>query len=448
MGLIEKRKKLLNQNRLKLFCTEKNYYLYDAYSQNIYPVNKICANFFSMKKNEYSDDEENQLLAKCDFLLKWDGKIKYVETDVCHLTINLSNKCNLNCTYCYREKNNKFEMNEEVVKEILTYAKSIYMPNAKEIVSSMNLTSEPLLELDKLKRIKAFYKDFEDKNTFLTMWFMSNGTILTDESIQFIKDLKISPFWISLDGPDFVHNKHRKYYDNKNSYEDVINNINLLKINNIKVRISCVITRNYPFPDKLFDFFKTLEIDSIQMTPVRNGLPESISEQALNEIKIGYSNIFDKICNEVLNDDFSSIRLLRDDILMSTFKNIFQRVRQSSRCTWGKEIVIDSKGDIYPCLYVINNQKFKLGNIRENKNSAEILFPITVNQRKKCSKCWGRFLCGGTCHYNSISLGKTEFDVDEIECEIRYFLIEESLKRLIYLMEKKCNLTAFSKSLI
>lgn len=71
-----------------------------------------------------------------------------------------------------------------------------------------------------------------------------------------------------------------------------------------------------------------------------------------------------------------------------------------------------------------------------------------MNQRKKCSKCWGRFLCGGTCHYNSISLGKTEFDVDEIECEIRYFLIEESLKRLIYLMEKKCNLTVFSKSLI
>ena len=182
-----------------------------------------------MKKNEYSDDEENQLLAKCDFLLKWDGKIKYVETDVCHLTINLSNKCNLNCTYCYREKNNKFEMNEEVVKEILTYAKSIYMPNAKEIVSSMNLTSEPLLELDKLKRIKAFYKDFEDKNTFLTMWFMSNGTILTDESIQFIKDLKTEIVAFVRKNPNKSHIKglvsfHAKFPQYEQS---LITNINL-----------------------------------------------------------------------------------------------------------------------------------------------------------------------------------------------------------------------------
>ncbi|MCF0124844.1 MAG: SPASM domain-containing protein [Clostridia bacterium] len=55
----------------------------------------------------------------------------------------------------------------------------------------------------------------------------------------------------------------------------------------------------------------------------------------------------------------------------------------------------------------------------------------------KCSECWARYLCGGTCHYNSIVNNKTIFETDDFECQIRKCVIEEAINFLIKLIENK-----------
>ena len=123
------------------------------------------------------------------------------------------------------------------------------------------------------------------------------------------------------------------------------------------------------------------------------------------------------------------------------------RIRQAGRCTWGQEAIVSFNGDMYPCLYVIGNDKYKLGNISEKMKASDFLKPITVNEREKCKSCCARFLCGGTCHYNSIISKGSEFDIDDIECDLRMFFITESLEMIIKLMEKQYDFSLLAKNL-
>lgn len=546
MDLIKKREEILIQNRIKFFKgVDQDDYLYDALSQNIYPVPKYVVSFFSKNSIDIGSDSVSEMLDSfCDKLLSYTDKKVFKRAPETHLTINFSNKCNLNCSYCYRHKNNKNTMNLQKAFEVIDYADKYFKMNNDEIIFSVDMTGESLLDYEQiiqfddklaeyenlyieekeiqnitpsdfLKLIIAnLYKGEEDKFDFaipvqkcleqiildpklynrfsdkdyvkrilqngnydplfldkkrllrlnrelletfysdylihkdyqqFRIWFMSNGTRITQKEIELIKKIRIDPFWISLDGPEDIHNKNRKYYDNKGSYSDVIKGIKLLQENNINVKISCVLTADYPYPDKLLTYFKSLGISAIQMCPIRNGCPSSFSEESLAELLTSYDRLYQMLFDEAQKGDFSSFELLSEDMSMIAFCNLFGRIRQSGRCTWGDEVIIDNAGDLYPCLYVIGNEKYKLGNMNEKKNSQELLKPISVNDVDKCKTCWGRYICGGTCHYNSIVNDKSVYSTDEIECKIRNYAISKSISLIIKFKETKTNFTKLQK---
>ncbi|NLK46426.1 MAG: SPASM domain-containing protein [Treponema sp.] len=546
-NIIELRKEIKKQNRLQLFTSEKkNNYLYDALSQNIFPINNTCCNFiFTDNWIPANKNEEIQISQILNKLSQWKDKHSFSRLPETHLTINFSNKCNLNCTYCYRHKNNKNVMSLEKTFEVLEYTDKYFKINNDEIIFSIDMTAEALLDSDKIialddkfaeyenlyideneilkgtysefleliqkdlytsnaisfsgnpkedfksivldeklysrfkekKKIEEILKkgnynpDFLDKKRLLRLnrelletfypeflkhkdyqqfrlWFMSNGANLSDKDIELIKKIRIDPFWISLDGPEEVHDKNRMYYDGQGSHKDVVQSIRLLQENNINVKISCVLTSDYPNPDKLYGYFKTLKISAIQMCPIRNGDKKSFTEKNVNFLINGYKRLYDIIFEEVKNNDFTAFTLLKEDLSMLALSNLFYRIRQSGRCTWGSEVVLDEEGNMYPCLYVIGDKEYCLGNIKEKKSSKELLKPILVNQMDKCSSCWARYICGGTCHYNSLKSNKSVFEPDDIECQIRKFVIIESINLLIKLIENHVDMKKIAATLI
>lgn len=541
----ELKNEILKQNRIKLFNSKNgNNYLYDAFSQNIFPIDKEIEGFLFSKnffvQSEYSEEKIKKFFEK---LLTWNDVRTVKRIPETHLTINFSNKCNLNCSYCYRHKNNKNVMDLEKSFEVIDYANNYFKIENDEIIFSIDMTAESFLDVEKIKAFddklteyenlyitesdvidgkteeflrilkrnlyglsdfyvsdnlsEEFKKIISDENLYskfsekekvndillkrkynpkfldkkrllrlnrelletfypnylihrdfqqFRIWFMSNGTNISKENIELIKRININPFWISLDGPAEIHNKNRKYYDNRDSYNDVIKNVKCLQENEIDVKISCVLTKDYPYPDKLYSFFKSLNVIAIQMCPVRNGNTVSFNMEDIEKLKDGYKRLYDVLYKEVLNDDFSSFKLLKEDLSMLALGNLFSRSRQYNRCTWGTEVVLDSKGDMYPCLYVIGDEKYLLGNISERKSASDVLKPILVNQLDKCPSCWARYLCGGTCHYNSIVKGKSAFEIDDIECSIRKYVIEESINFFIKLIENRVDINKIIKA--
>ena len=109
-----------------------------------------------------------------------------------------------------------------------------------------------------------------------------------------------------------------------------------------------------------------------------------------------------------------------------------------SWCPVGKKIVIDTKGDVFPCVLLMD-EKFKIGNIKTNSiedlKSNLILKNLSCarverkNKIKKCSTCMWKNFCQGSCMGEAYEKNKTIWDTDEF-CEFRINLYEQSVIKL------------------
>jgi radical SAM protein with 4Fe4S-binding SPASM domain len=107
-------------------------------------------------------------------------------------------------------------------------------------------------------------------------------------------------------------------------------------------------------------------------------------------------------------------------------------------CPVGKKIIIDTKGDIFPCTLLMD-EKFKIGNIKTN-SIEDLKSNLTLgtlgcarverkNKIKKCSTCMWNNFCQGSCMGEAHEKKGTIWDTDEF-CAFRINLYEQSVIKL------------------
>lgn len=526
------------KNRFFIFNTEKNNYLYDNFTKEIYNVEKAV--FDNLKKlldnekntfnildypEECRQDIENLVNAK-------EIKIHSEREKKCFITINVSNKCNLNCIYCYRKHENKGHLTKENLLEIVEFATKKYMPEAPEYIFSFGFTSEPLLDFQLLKdfdeiiadhegflfkhedfiktsekqlfeklpiEIQEKYKseisdksgEIEDsylnllnqilkneslwnywqiqkdeyvksmiafsnklfkqksamanrilineqfhgliqepKVKYYTLFFYSNGTILNQEYIDFIKGMYKTDFWISIDGPEYINNYSRNYADGRSSFYDVIKGIELLQKNNIKVNINSVITPKNINLLEIVDFFKSLKINSMNFQLVRS---ENLkfSKELLYEYLANFDKLLERVLDGIKNKDYFYINFFKEHFFFTVLSNYYTKTFITKRCDWGEKLSINAEGELYHCDSTVGLES-RIGTYKDNISYADIEDDKNVDDKEKCKNCFAKNLCGGTCYYYTLLTGN---EINEIECTYRKEIIKKALKFYATLLE-------------
>jgi uncharacterized protein len=84
----------------------------------------------------------------------------------------------------------------------------------------------------------------------------TNGLLVTQEWCDFIRESGIR-VGLSIDGPQFIHDKHRKTRSGKGTFEQVMKSIELLHANEIDFHAIAVLTNeSLDCPDEIYQFFK------------------------------------------------------------------------------------------------------------------------------------------------------------------------------------------------
>ena len=130
-----------------------------------------------------------------------------------HLSIVLTNKCNLNCIYCYEKGKSNRSISVNVVKEIVS--EYLNSPNYDEVEIDF-FGGEPFLEFEKIKKICEWVWSNKWKNKYL-FFATTNGVLVHGEIQEWLRKNK-KYFWVclSLDGMPESHNKNRN-----NSYDKI-----------------------------------------------------------------------------------------------------------------------------------------------------------------------------------------------------------------------------------
>jgi uncharacterized protein len=165
--------------------------------------------------------------------------------------------CNINCDYCYLpDRSNPKKMSGEVIDRSLDLVLKSGL--VKETLSIVWHAGEPLsvplaFYQDAFARIEGLAPQIN-----VTHSIQTNGTIIDQRWCDLFKKHNVS-IGVSIDGPGFLHDRHRKDRRGRGTHAHVMRGIEALKANSIPFHtISVVTADSLDHPDEIFEFFLNL----------------------------------------------------------------------------------------------------------------------------------------------------------------------------------------------
>lgn len=166
--------------------------------------------------------------------------------------------CNINCSYCYLSTRNQkgvfpIEFVDTMVENLIA---SDLLTDQLSICWH---SGEPLILKPTYYRefIQAFKKKCPS-NIHTSFQVQTNGTLISQEYCDLIKEYNIQ-IGVSIDGPQFINDLHRKNRKNGSTFSETMRGIELLKKNGIPFSVIAVLS-NYSLEafEEIFAFFTTL----------------------------------------------------------------------------------------------------------------------------------------------------------------------------------------------
>lgn len=156
----------------------------------------------------------------------------------------LSNKCNLNCRYCYAQFNRQDDiLSKEVIKTVINYILPMCSNSNKKLDISFLGGGEPTFHWDLLQWAILYIKE-QVTHHHLTarIGFPTNGTMLNEKRIQFLSENNIQ-IGLSFDILPSIQDEQRPFLNSsKGTYDIVCKNIDLLNKYGIQTRFRTTIT--------------------------------------------------------------------------------------------------------------------------------------------------------------------------------------------------------------
>lgn len=171
--------------------------------------------------------------------------------------------CNLNCRYCYVPNRQDSTLMSDAVLEA-TIAKALRSPLVQDKIQFLFHAGEPLAAgLPFYQRACELITRHNTRGLAVTISLQTNATLITDAWCTFFTAQNVA-IGVSVDGPQFLHDAHRRNWANRGSYAQVLRGIERLQQHGIEFGAICVLSReSLRYPEELLAFFVELQFASV-----------------------------------------------------------------------------------------------------------------------------------------------------------------------------------------
>ena len=245
----------------------------------------------------------------------------------------------------------------------------------------------------------------------------TNGVLIDDTWAAFLAQNNFL-VGLSVDGPEFLHDRYRKTRSQHSVFEKVINAMNVLRLYGVEVNVLCVVNNvTAEHPDEIYHFLsQELGATFIQFIPAVEQLPvsqhygellypQSLSQRTVTSWSVSGEQwgqfiiqVFDKWVRRDVGRVFVQ---LFDSALAAWLGEKPSLCVMQSTCGFG--LVVEQNGDVYSCDHYVYPEH-RLGNVRRDNLEKMV---NSKQQRKfgmakaqvaaECERCEWRFACHGGC---------------------------------------------------
>lgn len=345
------------------------------------------------------------------------------------LTVFITNKCNLNCSYCYHH--NCLDEQKHLSLENLKRTLDLVSENIgfSDQVAISFFGGEPLTEPglinDACSLLDLFFQRCGIKPRYSVT---TNGTLISDTILELLikKNMNIT---VSFDGFRKLHDTYRVFKDTgKGSFSIVKNNLAQFS------KYLPVTIRPTLFPRK--EFLDLIYLDRMaKKVGASNLLVNLVSTNNSNK-KSDLAKVKESIANfcKYAFECFRNKEAILLSNLLLPLKEIHFGLQSLLRfpCqAGGPKLALSVDGRLHICHRFVTEQGFEIisyGNKRFIDKRLTFLWSHSIENRgKKCNNCWMRFYCGGDCYHTSLNATGSSASRSDLHCLWRKEMMKGAL---------------------
>jgi len=331
------------------------------------------------------DDDFSEM----DWLKFEHNKARY-DVDTIGLVIAPTMACNMACAYCY-ESNKRGRMSDETVQAVIDFVSQ----RAKSLkgLEVEWFGGEPLLAVDVIERLSRAFIDLSETHKFdYSSSIISNGYLLTAETVDRLVALKCSSIQITLDGPSHMHNRKRPLKNGQSSFDAIIRNLQYaVRKMGVSIRVNV---------DKSFSAATIRELIS------------ELKQADLQDkvwVNFGMLEAATSVCSNIAENcygaaDFSKVEAEYFALLLQEGFRIQKLPSPTSVFCMAQQVgcfLVDPDGDLYRCFNNVGDKAKASGHISSAVDfrhpEFNRLFSFDPFDSAECRECSVLPLCMGSC---------------------------------------------------
>ena len=448
---------------IHLFKESFGYFLYDVNMDEILSIPREVYESLKGKQEGGSEDAKAYIRnLKADGYLKT-ARVKksihpatkyvkfYLQTKLKHLTLQITQNCNLRCEYCIysggyknRTHSNKV-MSFEVAGKAIDYL--IAHSGETESVSIGFYGGEPLLEFGLIKKCVE-YAEKAGEGRRIVFAITTNATLLREPNISFLADHDFKVL-VSLDGPEAIHNKHRKYAGgSEGSFYALLKNVASIKDKypdffkkNVSFNtvldpendfdsINDFVNNHEVFKNSQFNFSVIDERYKDERNPVSNDFYAQKNYELFKTFlgKIGWlSEPYD---SKTMNSYFENINIKKGKAACSR-EQLPETGHHGGPCIPGVlRLFVNADGNFYPCERVSESSKITcIGNVYTGISEEKAVSLMNVERvtTDQCRECWAYDYCT-VCVGSADNMEEMSAEAVKRNCPLIRYQVEEKFK--------------------
>jgi len=362
-------------------------------------------------------------------LISWNNeessRVSEQKNHVRSITINVTQVCNLHCTYCAAGGDGSFGDPVKKISVEKTLPQIQFFLNKLSSGDTFRITflgGEPLLYPEGIKLIADYALQLAlEKNISIEFVVVTNGTQFNEKTISLLKEIK-ADITVSIDGAADVNDQVRVTKAGKGTTSAVVQGLqNLLKEKKHlgRVGLSGVFTAFNSDLLSAYLFYNQFNVDWYDFTYDHTEVRKEVSDRFMHELSQVAGQAF----------QIGGEKELRKIKLFDTyFQLLDSKVGTENYCGAGKSyLIIDARNNLYTCPWVVGQKDEIVGSGVTLFDSELKKYANPLIEQNGCQTCWARHLCGGGCMFIHKNKTGDKHQVDENFCERTRYLIAQAI---------------------
>jgi uncharacterized protein len=327
------------------------------------------------------------------------------------MVLNVTNQCNLACTYCYEYGEDKIvdtahgKQAKFMAEETARQSVEFLLRESGRIAHLTFFGGETLLNFPVLRSTIAYARRrAAEAGKEIDFSLTTNATLLRPDIIEFLAENRVG-VTISIDGPRELQDKFRVFHTGSGSYDVVAPKIKDLlrrhRTRPIGARVTLTsdtldITRIYRHLTEELGFWE------VGFAPVTTspGQPYAIGERGFDRMLEQFRALAREFAEQVSANRHHGFSNVKD-----TLEEIHKGVSKAYPCGAGLGLLgVSTEGDVALCHRFAGSDAHKFGTVSEGIDrdaQAAFLEQHHIADKTDCSRCWARPLCSGGCYHEA-----------------------------------------------